>query len=125
MNTIAKLILTFILYIPLVSHAENTEEFNGDYLLNGYELYEKDHNAIYQLPASAAFSGYVRGIVTVLSAEKDICISDPFDINQAFDVVGSLLKTNPQERNNLPAVIVAEALVEKYPCSPNGPSQRN
>ncbi|HAU4331186.1 Rap1a/Tai family immunity protein [Citrobacter freundii] len=117
MNTVTRLILAFNLFIPLVSHAEIPDKFNSSYLLEGYQLYKKDHNTIYQQSAPAAFSGYVRGIATVLTAEKEICISDTFDINQVFDTVGNWLKNKPEERNNPPAMIVAEALVEKYPCS--------
>lgn len=118
MNKTTRLILIFSLFSPLVSYAENSGIFDGDYLFKGYQLYEKDHNTITQQPVPAAFSGYVIGITTVLAAEQEICLSDSFDINQAFDTVGNWLKNKPQERDNPPAMIVAEALVDKYPCSP-------
>jgi hypothetical protein len=63
-------------------------------------------------------AGYCLGIVEgVLSTSKKVCNHQAITLGEAADVVDKYIQNNPDKLNKRDAVIVREALSQKYPCT--------
>ncbi|MBF0035757.1 hypothetical protein HAX39_24670 [Citrobacter freundii] len=110
-----KIVLLIVIFIcPILSSAATY--FDANYLQDAYRDYKAGNNNTLNTRASAEFTGYVRGIATVMVAEKAICITRDFSIEQALDSVGELMANNPEEADYPAAAIVADALISAFPC---------
>ncbi|EAW4371568.1 hypothetical protein C5V10_07930 [Salmonella enterica] len=109
MNKILFLVVCSI-FIPTRSFAV---DFDNTSLEKGYDDFKNGSNT----PESAEFSGYVRGIATILAAEKEICVPDNSSLDQALNLVGKNLSDEHQAGSNQPAINVVETLTNNYQCS--------
>lgn len=109
-NIIVSFLLSISAIYPIYSSAAT--DFDANYLYNAYLDYKSAHKT----QDAAEFAGYVRGIATVLVAEKAICITHDFSIDQALDSVGELMENNPHVSNYPAAAIVADALTAQFAC---------